>query len=448
MKKYIAKAFLATIILAGVVSCQKEEDRVFDKSVAERLSEQEKKLKDLLLSSEYGWRVVYFTDTDGLGGFTYLMRFKDARNVEMVSDFDLSGQTIENSEYTIQQRATTSLIFTTRTKIHELSDPINSPYESGQGYYGEYQFGYFGNTENEIHFRTAKKDREVVFVKATKEDWENFKSIPSMIGKMSSLDKPYFRTLQIKTTGEVKAYDLAYSPSVRFIEIEGGDNVVDGSAFGISFNPQGIKVAPALKVGSDLVTQFDYNAKTGDFEYNANGNFASIQYSFAPINTYSDYKKVLNTPEVKQDRLFQFQSNTSLINSKSNSPLFLKMLNDLGKTALGGYNLDLIIFNFNDKEDNGESSYIRYRYKGVNYYYEFKNLDGDIAVKVAEGKWYGGAARVPQELQKFNHGLMQENIFVKQENFKIQYSNPVVTFIGSKEGIAFSTWDVGVPKTF
>lgn len=197
-----------------------------------------------------------------------------------------------------------------------------------------------------------------------------------------------------------------------------------------------------------MVTQFDYNAKTGDFEYNANGNFASIQYSFAPINTYSDYKKVLNTPEVKQDRLFQFQSNTSLINSKSNSPLFLKMLNDLGKTALGGYNLDLIIFNFNDKEDNGESSYIRYRYKGVNYYYEFKNLDGDIAVKVAEGKWYGGAARVPQELQKFNHGLMQENIFVKQENFKIQYSNPVVTFIGSKEGIAFSTWDVGVPKTF
>lgn len=448
MKRYITKAFLATLILAGIASCQKEEDRVFDKSVSERLSEQEKKLQDLLLSSEYGWKVVYFTDTDGLGGFTYLMRFKDARNVEMVSDFDTSGQTIENSEYAIQQRATTSLVFTTRAKIHELSDPINSPYESGQGYYGEYQFGYFGNTENEIHFRTAKRDREVVFVKATKEDWANFKSIPSMIDNMAALSKPYFRTLQIKVGADVKKYDLGYSPSVRFIEIEQGDAVVDGSAFGISFNPTGIKVAPALKVGNDLVTQFDYNAKTGDFEYNANGNIASIQYSFAPIKVYSEYKKVLNTPEVKQDRTFQFQSGTSMINSKSNSPLFLKMLNDLGKTVTGAFNLDLIILNFNDSEVNGETSYIRYRYKGKNYYYEFKNLDGDIAVKISEGGWLGGASKVPQEIQTFNHKLMQENLFVKHENFKVQYSNPVITFIGSKEGIAFSTWDVGTPKTF
>ena len=141
MKKLI-KVFLIVAITFQFVACENKEDiTVFEQNATERLNERSKELSDILLSSEFGWKAVYFTDSTQLGGFTHLMKFKDGKNVDMASDFD-EDTSIISSEYKIELGSTISLLFTTRNRIHLLSDSDNYPTAElrGQGYKGDFQF--------------------------------------------------------------------------------------------------------------------------------------------------------------------------------------------------------------------------------------------------------------------------------------------------------------------
>lgn len=443
MKKYITKVFLATIILAGIASCQKEEDRVFDKSVAERLSEQEQKLQDLLLSSEYGWKLVYQISPDDFGGFTYLMRFKDSRNVEMVSDFNKAGTKIETTEYAIHQRATTSLVFTTRTKIHELSDPMNSPYNPGAGFFGEYQFGYYGNTENEIYFRTPKQDQEITFVKATKEDWENFKIQYENVEGMYNPNMPYFRVLEITEGGVSKKYELSSLGSVRMFEINGAVALNAENRFSLTFNSKGATIYPGIKVGGKEATDFVYNPISHTFDCSVEGNKVSIQYAnepFAPINSYLKLVK-----PTQSNRLFLYRGDLPTKSARGNSPLFTQSIADLGKDGAGQDNLFTIQVKFKATDLQG-LNYIMYIYKGEQHVYAFLTQDGQGALKIIELAW--ATPNPPKEIVEFNKKLMQDKVYVKLENYRLLYSYPVITFIGNKESMAFSTYDLGNPRTF
>ncbi len=151
----VLKGVLGLFLLTAVISCNKDDESIFDKTATERLSAQEAELRGALDSSEYGWKLVYFTDDTSLGGFTFLFDFIDENNVRMVSDFDDETLTPLTSEFEIQLRSTTSLVFVTNNHIHKLSDPIDSPVETAKGYKGDFQFRYYGKTEDEIIFRTS-----------------------------------------------------------------------------------------------------------------------------------------------------------------------------------------------------------------------------------------------------------------------------------------------------
>jgi hypothetical protein len=58
-----------------------------------------KELNDLLESSEFGWKAIYFTDTTQLGGFTHVFKFKNG-SVDMASDYD-NDTSVNTSEYSI-----------------------------------------------------------------------------------------------------------------------------------------------------------------------------------------------------------------------------------------------------------------------------------------------------------------------------------------------------------
>jgi hypothetical protein len=449
MKRYITKAFLATLILAGVVSCQKEEDRVFDKPVSERLSDQEKKLQDLLLSSEYGWKVVYFTAPGDLGGFTYLMNFMDARNVAMVSDFNASGFTKEVSEYAIQQRATTSVVFTTRAKIHDLSDPTNSPYESGKGYYGEYQFGYYGNTENEIHFKTAKQDIDVVFVKATKEDWDKFGEHSKMFSKMNSTESSYFRVVDITSGGVKKAVDFTNYASVRMIELAQND-IFSDEAYGVAYTADGILLKPGMTVDGKVISNFKFDEDSNSFIGKEGDVQVAIKYAKDPVVwTDMSYKKLLAIPGNRESTSFTFRTATGnqLLGSSVTSPFMQQKVEELGKNPLTGqYNLEQIDFRFNTSEgfENGNGNYVGYKYKGKTYYYNFKFEDKGTKVKVIQLGW---DFATPKEIVELNTLILGEELYIRRDA-NIQYINPVITFISTKAPIAFPTWDVNKPNVF
>lgn len=448
MKKYITKAFLLTMILTGVVSCQKEEDRVFDKPVSERLSEQEKKLQDLLLSSEYGWKLVYNTSEGDFGSYTYLMRFKDSRNVEMVSDFTKNGSKPETTEYSIQQRATTSLVFTTRAKIHELSDPINSPYAAGKGYYGEYQFGYYGNTESTIDFRSPKQDQKVTFVKATKEDWDTFSQNYTMVEKMNSISEPYFRVLEIESGGTKESIDFNNYGVVRLIELA-NNNLIKEEVFGLAYNPKGIVLSPPMDVKGQKISSFIYDASTNAFIGKEGDVKVSIKYSKNPaVWTDMSYKKLLPVPGNVVGSTFTFRTanNLQLFGSSITSELLKQEIAAMGKDAAGQYNVSFIDFTFNANIGLPvNANYVEYTYKGKKYLYFFSFVDMKDRVKIVPIQW-NNSSTVPNEIKNLNTLILGEDVYFRLEPNKIQYTNPVLTFISTKAPISFPTWDTSVPN--
>ena len=81
----------------------------------------------------------------------------------MASDFDTDTD-IYKSQYEIQLGSTVSLVFTTKNRIHLLSDSNNSSYYSleGKGYLGDFQFLYYGQENGEIVFKTNRTVKEFV----------------------------------------------------------------------------------------------------------------------------------------------------------------------------------------------------------------------------------------------------------------------------------------------
>ena len=99
------------------------------------------------------WKATYFTDDTQLGGYSYLFKFTDNQIVEMASDFG-GNDDVTSSQWAIQLGTTLKLSFTTKNKIHELSDSNNSPDTDlrGQGYKGSFEFLYYGTEGDDIIF--------------------------------------------------------------------------------------------------------------------------------------------------------------------------------------------------------------------------------------------------------------------------------------------------------
>jgi hypothetical protein len=139
--KFIYNYLMISIAALLLGSCSSPEaEAKFDENATDRLSGRQKELNDLLLSSSEGWKAVYYTDSTQLGGWTHLFKFLPQGNVDMASDFSDTGT--YRSQYNIQTGSTVSLVFTTKNRIHLLSDAANSPTTAlyAKGYLGDFQF--------------------------------------------------------------------------------------------------------------------------------------------------------------------------------------------------------------------------------------------------------------------------------------------------------------------
>jgi len=128
--KNIYKYLIAGILVLQLSACSNTDaEQLFDENPTTRLNNQKSELNDALLSSQFGWKAVYFTDNTVLGGYTHLFKFAQDGTVEMASDFD-TDTNIYKSEYAIQLGSTVSLVFTTANRIHLLSESDNYPIAS------------------------------------------------------------------------------------------------------------------------------------------------------------------------------------------------------------------------------------------------------------------------------------------------------------------------------
>lgn len=426
--KYIGKYLMLIFLMLQLNSCvSSDAEQKFDQTPTERLNKQKKELNDLLLSSENGWKAVYYTDDNQLGGFTHLFKFLPNGVVSMASDFD-KDTAVYKSQYEIQLGSTVSVVFTTKNRIHLLSDANNSPLAAGKGFLGDFQFLYYGQENSDLLFKTNRTVKEVRFVKATAQDWADLAKNTVMNENMAgNSTSPLFRTLETTDGGTVKKYEFNYNSVTRFgsaIPLEAGNSGSLKTA--VAFTATGITVKPAVVVGSQSLTDFVYNATNKSFvSTGTSGATAVIKFTNAPPRLTDDYKLFLegNAP------ISIAYIAANLYTAATTSPYCRSILDKANATLPANQKISRVQIVFNDPV-NG--SYISYQFTGGKAtIYHFVQTTEDAVNKtiiLSDDGWLGTAAA-----RAFLKDLDAEitnpkGLYIKKESFTITYSNVVYTY--------------------
>lgn len=443
MKNLIKLILLVAIVFQFVACENKEDNAAFDQNSTERLNARTKDLSDILLSSEYGWKAVYFTDSTQLGGFTHLFKFKDLKNVDMASDFD-ENTSIVSSEYKLELGSTVSLVFTTRNRIHLLSDSDNYPTAElrGQGYKGDFQFLYYGQENGEIIFRTNRSFEELRFVKATAQDWSDLAKNTTMNANLTgNINSSLFKLLQINDGSTIKKFDLSFDSTSRYSISTSTDVSSDESiSLAIAYSPTGIIVKPALTVNGQKLSVFIYDAGTGNFVATGTGGVSvTIGSTNTPPLLTDDYKDLLRgNPETAFGYIAE-----DLEGAPTNSPLFESLINEINAGLPSGITIDRVQFIFND----GTSSYLAYTFTGgkESIFHLFTTTEDAInkTIILTPGTWQENGVRIraPAFLKKLDDQIMNPSgLYVKKENFNITYSNDIYTFTSATTPFRITTY--------
>lgn len=443
--KYLYKLLIVAFVAIQLVACSNNNtEEKFEEGPTARINAQSKKLDDLLLSSEYGWKAVYFTDNTQLGGYTHLFKFSPGGKVTMASDFDNDTKKYD-SQYEIQLGSTVSVVFTTANRIHLLSDSDSYPIDElkGQGYLGDFQFLFYGEDKGDIVFRTNRKFQELRFVKATAADWTNLsQNILMEANVIGANTRPLFRFLETSDGTNVRQFDFNFDKIMRFATADPtAAGFSESYNIGIGYSPTGIVVNPAIVIKDQALSEFVYNDADGSFTATGtNGVYATIKYSNKPLVLTDDYKILLKgQPTTGFGYIASILSNTT-----GNSLLCKTLLNEINASLPTAQKVNRIEFTFND----GGDSYIAYSFTGgkATLYHNVDVIE-DAANKTIILKhisWQTATALVaePVLLKKIDQELTNpKGLYVKRESFKLAgVPNAVYTFTSSASSFRLATY--------
>lgn len=444
--KYLIIGFIA-LLLAACTNTDAEQK--FEQTPTERLNAQKKELNDLLLSSENGWKVVYFTNNTILGGYTHLFKFAKDGTVQMASDFD-ADTNVYKSEYDIQLGSTVSLVFTTKNRIHLLSESDNYPIDEleSKGYLGDFQFLYYGQENGEIIFKTNRVNEttgvngELRFVKATEADWAELEKNIDMIDNVVGDDsRPLFRMLETNDGKTIHQFDFSFSEVTRFANansIETGYSVAYN--MGVGYSPTGIVVSPAVEVGGQKLTDFVYNDVDGSFTATGkNGVSATIKYSAKPLILTDDYKILL---EGQPQSVYSYIA-ANLYSAPTTSEYCKNLLNKANASLPANQKISRIQFYFNSPY----GTYIEYRFTGGKpslYHTVTVSEDADNKTIILNNEyWDDGSAIIsePAFLSEIDAELTNASgLYAKKEAFTVTYTNTIWTFTSTTTNFRITTY--------
>lgn len=423
----IFKSLFAMILLLQLSACSPNTDaeKIFDETPTARLNERKAELNAALLSSEFGWKAVYFTDNTVLGGYTHVFKFASDGTVQMASDFDVDTKKY-TSQYDIQLGSTVSLVFTTANRIHLLSQSNVYPIAAlrSKGYLGDFQFLYYGIENGEIVFKTNRNGQEVRFVKATAQDFDdlpkNFLMIPNVIGSNVFGAN---RGVEIVNGTTKTTYDFnPFSTITRFTNYS---NATEINEIGIGYAPNGLVVSPAIIVGEQKLSNFVYNSTDGSFTATGtNGVSASIKYSNAPFVITDDYKNF--APGQPQKVVGYIAPN--LTTAPSNSLLCNTLINKINATLPAAQQLSRIQVVFNNAV-NG--TYIQYLFNGgkatITHFVTTKVDAANKTIILTDDGWSHNAATIAILKDIDAEITNPKGLYIKKEAFTYNASNALYT---------------------
>ena len=279
------KKFVYICLLIGIsFACNRTEEEVFDKTPTERLQQVSEELHKELTSVEYGWKLVYQTNKQKFGGFTFVMKFNGQGRVTMVSDFDQSTITQQNSQYEIKTGQGILLSFVTKNHIHNLADSALGIV--GKGYEGEFEFVYVGKEDGKLKFKTQRTNEFLYFEKAENDDWQN---IQTWLKPIESLTTDSYRyNINVISASENKNYNL--SVEFRYATFKTDK---EEYKFGLIPTTDGFYLSPPLNWQGKLFNKL--TAEGTGFSSTIDDITIKITFSEYPASTKDDYKDIPNS---------------------------------------------------------------------------------------------------------------------------------------------------------
>ncbi|KJD31838.1 hypothetical protein PW52_16315 [Tamlana sedimentorum] len=298
LKNNYVLLFIMSILL---VACNSDDsNEVFDEAPANRLSQANEELLNILTSNTQGFKASYFTKNDEFGGVTFFMRFNTDGTVDMTSDFDDEIE-IASSSYEVRVGTTTELVFTTRNHIQKVSDPLLGGL-IGTGFKGTSVFQLFSNEDGELEFKDVRNRDTSSFVLEptgfTDFETESIEMVEASIEQKNNIlpevTSSVFQVLRMDNANGTVDFNLNYDTLRLFatptLTLDSGD--LEELSFGVIFTDTGLNVNPAIEYEGESYTEFIYDEDSNSFISTVNGTTATILFSDWPAYISNDINEM------------------------------------------------------------------------------------------------------------------------------------------------------------
>ncbi|HIB8181841.1 TPA: DUF4302 domain-containing protein [Elizabethkingia anophelis] len=434
-KLHIILLLLAMLLFWGCNSNRDSEN--FAQTPSERIAQTKSELRNILTSSKDGWKMIYFTDNSEFGGYTHLMSFTPDGKVTMASDFNRDALTASVSDYEIQSSYAPNLVFTTKNKIHLLSDSDNSPgSQAGAGYKGDFEFVYQKTDEKgDIIFRTARSNTLIIFTKATADDWANLHKNLDTEGNAFSPNPdttPYFSFMKIKNGDNVLNYTFSYSQEKRFLTLEKQNATDDFSVkYSVGLKENSITLSPAMKIGNEEISELVYDSVANKYiGKTAQGQGeVSIEFTDIPLNT-----DIFMGKEIVDGLSLTtaFINPNSTLDATAMTPLASTTLSAVKNTGIYTYTLSRVTFFFNFMENGQKVNKIVYQLSigNVEHYVDIA-LGTNNTVILTGKNWsptFVGTRREFASVRALDKYLTDpKGLYFKREDYTVFYNNQIIS---------------------
>ena len=286
MKNKITKYILLAFICLGLQACLFQEDDLFEKSSANRASENVAELQELLVNVPNGWKMEYYPGTDySMGGITLLCRF-DGNNVTLMSEVG-SVKTASGKEasslYKVTSEESTVLTFDSFNEfIHCFSEPIMGMNTNLEG---DYEFVYMGQEDNKVILQGRRYHNTMVMTPLTQGvNWKDY------IGQLNLIEREAFLKTYSLMVGGQEVGNAVRTSHLFSLTVEGQTS----SSVPFIYTPEGIRFKDEITIQGKTVQNFVWNKEDMTFTSSDEEAADVVLKAYYPQD-YTPYEDYLGT---------------------------------------------------------------------------------------------------------------------------------------------------------
>ena len=286
MKNKITKYILLAFICLGLQACLFQEDDFFEKSSANRASENVAELQELLVNVPNGWKMEYYPGADySMGGITLLCRF-DGNNVTLMSEVG-SVKTASGKEasslYKVTSEESTVLTFDSFNEfIHCFSEPIMGMNTNLEGYY---EFVYMGQEDNKVILQGRRYHNTMVMTPLTQGvNWKDY------IGQLNLIEREAFLKTYSLMVGGQEVGNAVRTSHLFSLTVEGQTS----SSVPFIYTPEGIRFKDEITIQGKTVQNFVWNKEDMTFTSSDEEAADVVLKAYYPQD-YTPYEDYLGT---------------------------------------------------------------------------------------------------------------------------------------------------------